>query len=612
MRVPVAKIVGYGFNLAAIAAFAAFLVFALVKLVETERDMRVDASENMLWVIAQTQREALRLDATVARRAAGMETDGDFRLRFDMLLSRLSLLSEGPQARVLAKLGFADELASITADVMALEPLLDSIGPGAAEQAREVAAALDPLSAMLGRAANAAMVAEWNGLGARLDDSRHAIWQIIASVVGIMLAGSLLSVRLLMTLNRTRRTEQLLRREKQFSELLVGSSGDGILAIDFDRRCTVWNPAMESLIPISGEQALGAGLADISGLFEVDGVRRAIRQALAGEPGRCPEQVFFPEDAAEARYLDLLFSPLRNGEKVVGAIIFVRDVTEHHAAQRALKHHRDALEELVDARTADLSAAQKQLIAAMEDLERALERERGVSEFYRGFASMVSHQFRTPLAIIDSNVQRLVRRGGKVTPEEIAQRAARIRTGITRLTRLVEATLDAARLDSGQIEVRLAPCDFTELARTACERQRETAPDREITLEAPEVPPLALCDPALVEHILANLLSNAVKYSPSDSPVELRIGADDASVRCAVTDRGVGVPQDEVPHLFQRFFRASTASGVPGTGIGLDLSRSLARLQGGDVTVGSRAGKGSTFTLVLPRAQVQVTPEAAE
>ncbi|HHX89707.1 MAG TPA: PAS domain-containing protein [Paracoccus sp.] len=612
MRLRVAQIFGYGFSLAAILAFAAFLVFALVKLIEIERDMRVDASENMLWVIAQTQRESLRLDATAARRAAGLDTGEELALRFDMLLSRLSLLAEGPQARVMAKLGFAEELAAFTGDVIALEPLLQSIGPGDTAQLRRFAAILDPLNAMLGRAANVAMVAEWNGLGERLDASRHAIWLIIASVIGIMLAGMLLSAQLLMTLKRTRRAEHSLRREKQFSELLVDSSGEGILAIGLDGCCTVWNPAMESLIPIPAVQALGVRLADISGLFEVEGVHRAIGQALAGKPAQCPEQVFFPHATAEARYLDLLFSPLRNEAEVVGAIIFVRDVTEHHAAQRALRHHRAALEDLVDARTADLVAAQKQLMSTMQDLERALERERGVSEFYRGFAGMVSHQFRTPLAIIDSNVQRLVRRGEKVTPEEIAQRAARIRAGITRLTRLVESTLDAARLDTGQIEVKLAPCDFSALARVACARQHEVTPERKIVLEAPDCPVLALCDPALVEHILANLLSNAVKYSPSDSPVELRIGTDGAAVRCAVRDRGVGVPPEEAPRLFERFFRASTASGVPGTGIGLNLSRSLARLQGGDVTMQSRPGEGSTFTLILPRAQAEAIPEAAE
>ena len=107
-------------------------------------------------------------------------------------------------------------------------------------------------------------------------------------------------------------------------------------------------------------------------------------------------------------------------------------------------------------------------------------------------------------------------------------------------------------------------------------------------------------------------MSNAIKYSPSGRPIRVQVGTADETAWCAVADQGVGVPEDEVPRLFERFFRASTASGVPGTGIGLNLSRSLARLQGGDVTVESRAGEGSIFTLTLPRAQTDALAEAAE
>lgn len=610
MRVTSRRIVGYGLNVVVIAAFAVFLGFALFKLADIERDMRIDASENMLWVVTQAQREALRFETAVAHRAAGTGVNDDVKLRFDMLLSRLTLLSDAPQRRMLAKLGFGDDFPPVAGSVTALEPLLEAFEPGDVSLARLITETVAPLNMMLGRAANAAMVAEWDGLGGRLDESRSALWQVIGSALGIMLSGALLSSRLLMTLRNARRTEQSLRREKQFSELLIGSSGEGIFAVDRDGRCTVWNRAMERLIPISSGQAIGARLADISELFRAETVRDAIASSLDGEPTRFVEQEFRAEGRdGDPRHLDLLCSPLHNGEEIVGAISFVRDVTERHAAQRALKRHRDDLEELVEARTADLQAAQSQLISAMQDLERALERERGVSEFYRGFASTVSHEFRTPLAIIDSSMQRLVRRGDKVTRDEIAQRAARIRTAITRLTRLVEATLDAARLDTGQIEVRKRTCDLSELALAACGRQKELTPDRDVVLtDKPLGGAHALCDPNLVEHILSNLLSNAVKYSPSGDPVVLSVRLAEDGVLCSVADRGVGIPDDEVPRLFERFFRARTATGVAGTGIGLSLSRELARLQGGDIAVATREGEGTTVTLRLPRAHREIVP----
>lgn len=603
MRRRIREVGSYALNLAIIAVFAAFLGFALFKLMQIERQMRIEASENMLWVVTQTQREALRFDVTMSRASAGMSAADELGLNFDLLLSRLSLLRDPPQSRMLEHLGVVEEFMALSDEVFELKPLVETFVAGDLDVAGRISDTLDPLNMLLARTANAAMFAEWDELGERLDEGRSATWQIIASVVLIMVAGGLLSIRLVLTLRQSKRTEASLRREKQFSELVVGSSGEGILTIDPDKRCTLWNAAMEQLIPVSSKVALGSKLTKISGIFAIGDVQRAVNASLAGNARQCTDQPFFREDAEEPRYLDFLCSPLRSGEEVVGALMFVRDVTERHAAERALMRDRDELEKLVAERTADLRQAQEQLIAAMQELERALETERKAADFYRGFASMVSHQFRTPLSIIDSSVQRLLRRSDKVTPEEVVQRAARIRTGITRLTRLVEATLDAARLDTGQIEVQSRVCDLAELLTAAGQRQKELTPKREVVLADKPVNGIpALGDPTLVEHILSNLLSNAAKYSPEDTPIELRVGVGDASVWCSVSDEGVGIPEDEVPLLFERFYRASTAAGVAGTGIGLNLSRELARLQGGDISVATREVKGTTFTLQLPRS----------
>jgi PAS domain S-box-containing protein len=714
--------IGYALNLGVIAALAILLGFALLKLADIERNMRINVHGNMLWVISQAHAASLQLDAEVARQVARDVSglgEAQTARRFDVLASRLTLLFDGPQSRYLEELGFADELAAWSQRFDELERLVGAIQPDAHETAQRVHEMLQPLSALLNRAANQAMVSEWNDLGGRLDEYRHAVWQIIASVIGIMLSGAILSARLLSTLRKARLTELSLRHEKEFSERLIGSSGEGILALDAALRCTLWNRAMERLVAASAGDAIGRTASQISPLLATDIVRDAFRRALAGEYTLVQEQPLRREGLPVPLYLDLACFPLRVDGEVIGVIAFVRDVTARHAAERDLARRGDRLEELVLARTHDLQEAQSQLVAAIDtapdgfaafgrdgglvlansrlrdlfpdadrllqtgapvsdlvatatcfatddplhrrdeifidgelrrdlhlpddrwvqmtvkpvpaggtimrladvtpykraaiELEKALERERGVSEFYRGFASMVSHQFRTPLAIIASSMQRLVRRGDKVTAEEIAQRAAKVRSGIARLTRLVESTLDAARLDTGQIEVKSASCDLAELVRMICERESEGMPEREFSIMVePDAPVLAECDPSLAEHTISNLLSNAIKYSPADTPIAIRIGIEGERVHCAVSDRGVGIPADEVPRLFERFFRASTASGVTGTGIGLNLSRSLARLQGGDVTVDTREGEGSTFTLHLPLAQQSLVTEAAE
>jgi PAS domain S-box-containing protein len=584
-----------------IAVFAVFLCFALFKLAQVERQMRIEASENMLWVLTQTQREMLQFDATVGRFGMGMASSDELSLHYDLLLSRLNLLRDQSQRRKLEQRGLADDILLRSDDILALEPLVERYAAGEAKLAQRIANTLGPLNSLLTQAANAAMQAEWDERGRRLDQTRAATWQTIGYVIVIMVAGALLSIRLVLTLRRSRRTEGFLRREKQFSELVIDSSGEGILAIDREGRCTLWNAAMERLIPVPAKHALGAPLSDVSGIFSVERVRKAVQASLGGALCDCTDQPIFCEDAAKPRYLNIVCSPLRGDDKVIGVLIFVRDVTEQRAVERALVDDRDELEKLVAERTVDLQQTQEQLIATMQELERALDNERSAAEFYRGFASAVSHQFRTPLAIIDSSAQRLIRRGDKITAEEVAQRAVRIRANITRLSRFVEATLDAARLETGRIEVKAEPCNFADLVLAACARQKELTPERKIVFStASERGIFAMCDPTLCEHILSNLLSNAVRYSSPESPIELGLTQSQGRVQCAVADQGVGVPENEVPRLFERFFRASTAVDIAGTGIGLSLSRELAWLQEGDITVATSEGKGSTFTLAMP------------
>src|SRR5690606_14550893 len=134
--------------------------FALMKLADIERDMRVEATENMLWVIHQAQTSALRLDAASAQSVSGIGA-ADLKLRYNVLLSRLELLSDGPQARYLATLGLGLPFAELVQPVFALEPIIDAAEGGDHRAASRIHDALSPLNAFLGRAANAAMVAQW-------------------------------------------------------------------------------------------------------------------------------------------------------------------------------------------------------------------------------------------------------------------------------------------------------------------------------------------------------------------------------------------------------------------------------------------------------------------
>ncbi len=700
----------YALNVGVIAAFAVLLAFALVRLGEIGRDMRIDATENMLWVVYQAHAASLRLDNDAARLAQGAE-GVDLAIRHDVLLSRLNLMQEGPQIRFIERLGLADAFAEALDSAERLDVLVGEMAPGADDTATEIHDTLAPLNAFAGRAANAAMVAEWDALGGRLDEHRNTVWQIIASVLGILVAGGLLSARLVLSLRQTRRTEASLRREMEFSQRLTASSGEGILTVDPHLNCSSWNRAMERLFGVTAGECVGRPIGLAAPLFAEPRIEAALRRCVAGEEVHVDTRAdWLPRGDEDEVSLGLACFPLRSDGEIVGAITFVRDRTERHGAPSDGVSHRDRLEQLVRDRTGDLEHAQRQLVSAIDtapdgfaafdaegrlvlanrklrdllpdddhtlnagatvsdilrgaqrfastqeddpapepdgdvlrelqlpdgrwvqmtvkpmpdggsvmrladvtryketarELEFALEREREVGESYRDFASMVSHQFRTPLAVIDSSMQRLVRLGTKATVAEIAERAGRVRQAIARLANLVDGTLDAARLETGQIEVKARGCALPALVESLCERQREGAPHRELRLHVAEgsgaPATVAHCDPVLIEHVMSNLLTNAEKYSPPEAPIEVEVSADEEAVYCSVHDQGVGIPANELSQVFQPFIRATTAKGTPGTGIGLHLARKLARLQGGDVTVETQEGQGSTFTLRLPRA----------
>ncbi|WP_404297060.1 sensor histidine kinase [Halomonas sp.] len=276
--------------------------------------------------------------------------------------------------------------------------------------------------------------------------------------------------------------------------------------------------------------------------------------------------------------------------------LLIINLRQRRAAQHELASHRDQLEE-------EIARHISRYKETADALARALSRERGVSEFYRSFAAMVSHQFRTPLAVIDSGLQRLLRRGDRMTLEDRQQRYTRLRNAVAHMTRLVESALTAARLDVGQLEATTAHCDLASIAQQVCQFQEEDAGTQRITFEPEGSPPLnVVCDRALLEQILANLVSNALKYSPPDTPITVRLDHDDENASCHVQDRGIGIPEEDLPRLFERFFRSRNVELTPGIGLGLNIARHLARLQRGDIKVVSREGEGTIFTLTLPLA----------
>ncbi|TNF21454.1 MAG: PAS domain-containing protein [Rhodobacteraceae bacterium] len=570
--------------LGAILAFAVLLAFSLSRMVQVETDIRVDAEQNMLWVMHQSESAARRLVETTLRAELGEAGAGEVALRLDLLRSRFALLQDGPQARFLREVGLQAEVADLGARLEALAPLPEGVTPA---EARDLRLALAPFAGFFARAANVTMIREWDDLGGRLETSRDQLRQIIASLIGITVTGAILTVTLVLALRTSRRRNAMLRRERDFSALLISSSGEGILAVDAAATCTIWNPAMTVLTGRAAEQAVGRKLSDIAGFFDIAPVRQAVAAALAGRATRLARHPYFRDAHAPPLHVDLRVSPMRNQGRVIGAIVFMHDASDRHAARQKEAETRARLEHLVRERT-----------RALDD---ALQRERSAADLYRNFAGMISHQFRTPLAVADSALQRLIRRGARADAAEIAERATGARQAIAGLTRLVESTLDAARLQAGEIGARRTPCDLAQVLEMVVARQRAAAPGTPIALQAPAGgAAMALCDPAHAEQVLENLLSNAVKYATPGSTVCARLHGDDTAVHCDIRNAGAPIDAADRARLFEANFRGANSTGTRGTGVGLFIARSLARMQGGEVSLHPDAAR-VTFRLTLPR-----------
>ncbi|MFP1644950.1 sensor histidine kinase [Pontitalea aquivivens] len=249
-----------------------------------------------------------------------------------------------------------------------------------------------------------------------------------------------------------------------------------------------------------------------------------------------------------------------------------------------------------------LVADQRALLRAEElrlraiRLERDLDQERTQAAYWRDFAAVVSHQFRTPLAVIDSAAQRMLR--GQPTPGDTGHRArlATIRRTVADLSRLVEAALIAGQIDNDLKQPRCARHDVVAPLRALIADLQARHPGRSLRLDAAAEPMLAWCDPGLMQHTVMNLLENALRHCAG--PVVVRLFQRDDRIACAIVDTGPGIAPADLGRIFDRF-RRGPASGVEGSGLGLWTARRLAELQGGTVEVESWPGRGSVFTLWL-------------
>jgi signal transduction histidine kinase len=243
-----------------------------------------------------------------------------------------------------------------------------------------------------------------------------------------------------------------------------------------------------------------------------------------------------------------------------------------------------------------------------------LERVRVEAETQRmkdDFVATVSHELRTPLTSIDGWLHILMGGEPGAVTDEQQHILATVKRNSDRLIRLVGDLLLAGQIETGQLSLDLAEVDMAELVRETADliAAQAAAKRIEVTLQA-DHPEIVRGDRARLIQLLDNLATNAVKYTPEDGRVRITVTGQDSSCRVLVSDTGIGIPAQDRPHMFQRFFRASSAAkhGIGGTGLGLAISKAIAEAHGGTIRLGEQDGPGTVFVVELPLAIHEEAP----
>lgn len=350
---------------------------------------------------------------------------------------------------------------------------------------------------------------------------------------------------------RERDSVHELRQQRDRLTTILENTVNGIVITDHDGKVQLVNPAAERLLETHAKAALGQSFAQVARHHKIiEAWRRcADERKTQSEP---------VDVEARGLFLQVVVVPLADAEE--SCLVILQDLTQL----------------------------------------RKLETVR------RDFVGNVSHELKTPLASARLLVDTL--RDGAIDDRPTALRFLDQLDGqVDELTRIVDELLDLARIESGGAGLKLAPESVDSLVQAAV---RRLAPQIErsgitVAVDVPEEMPPILCDRGRIEQVLVNLLHNAIKYTDRGGRVEVKAQLTGAEVTISVADTGVGIAPEDLPRIFERFYKTDRSRATGGTGLGLSISKHIVQAHGGRIWVESAQGKGSTFSFAVPIAKRQ-------
>jgi PAS domain S-box-containing protein len=340
--------------------------------------------------------------------------------------------------------------------------------------------------------------------------------------------------------------------EKERSFAILANIADGIVAVDREGRVVLWNHAAEQVTGVSADDALGRTPADV--------LQRTLESGSDTPSG---DRLVSIVRGREEVWLSLTEAVMRDPAGVVAGRIFAfRDISS----------------------------------------------DRLVEQMKSDFVSTVSHELRTPLTSIYGFAETLLRQDVLFGEDERRVFLGYIASESQRLTQIVDALLNVARLDTGDLQVNLSTTDVRDVVGEVVETAELAGTNgHRFVVELPDEPLAATADRDKLRQVFTILLDNALKYSPEGGTVTVGVERKHDMVEVSVVDEGIGIPQADQEQIFRKFYRGTDAEarvGQGGTGLGLFIARGLVTAMGGRIWVESREGEGSTFAFELPAAGI--------
>jgi PAS domain S-box-containing protein len=410
-------------------------------------------------------------------------------------------------------------------------------------------------------------------------------------------------------------------------QTIIETAIDGIITIDEKGIIETVNPAAANLFGYLPEELIGKNIRilmpspyrqqhdDYIERYKATGEARII--GIGREvPGMRKDGSIFPMRLAVSEVF------LENKRVFTG---ICHDLSDVKKAEEKIRKLNEELEEKVIERTEELASVVNKLLntnkklqyevqerksaetalrESAKEIQKALEKEKELSELKSRFVSMASHEFRTPLSTILSSISLLSRYTESSQQEKRDKHIQRIKSAVRNLTGILNDFLSLSKLEEGKIENQPFEFELQELCPEVIDEIQGLLKDgQEIIHEGIHTPMAVHWDKRLVKNILFNLLSNAIKYSDEGKKIFLKERLEGDYLLIDITDQGIGIPEADQVYLFTRFFRAANAMNIQGTGLGLNIVKRYIDLVGGSITFDSQLNVGTTFTVCLPLNQ---------